>query len=262
MKLDEHAQTLPSHQNALDIFEGEWVSSMPVGSGLRAGKASAEFYNDIRIDWARQRFGGFEGRRILEIGPLEAGQTYTLCSMGAGSVLAIESNPRAFLKCLIIKEIFNLSAARFLLGDGVEYVRHSTEDFDVCIASGVLYHLRDPIGFLEAVSLRSDRLLIWTHYYDPEILDGPGLEHSQFQRREMRLTARGEAFTGFRRSYSASELRAAGSAGGTHDWSCWLPRPEIERALRLFGFTKIECAFEDRAHPLGPCLTICASRQA
>lgn len=258
MKLEEHFRSLPSHQNALDIFEGEWLSSMPAGSGLRAGDASAEFYNDIRIDWARQRFGGFEGKRILEIGPLEAGQTYTLCKMGAGSVLAIESNPRAFLKCLIIKEIFDLSTARFLLGDAVEYVRQTTESFDICIGSGVLYHLRDPIGFLELISSRTDRLLLWTHYYDFEILDGLGLERAHFRRREVRLTAGAETFIGFKHSYS--NIRSPLFLGGTHDWSCWLPRPEIERALRLFGFTVIEYGFEDRAHPHGPALAICASR--
>lgn len=254
----EHFRSLPSHQNALDIFEGEWSASMPVGSGLRAGNTAAEFYSDIRIDWARQWFGGFEGRKILEIGPLEAGQTYTMCRMGAGSVLAIDSNPRAFLKCLIIKEIFGLSAAHFMLGDAVEYVRETTETFDICIASGILYHLRDPIGFLEAASRRSDRLFLWTHYYDFDCLQRLGLERKRFRRREVSLTARGETFTGYRHTYP--DARNPLAIGGMAEWSCWLPRPEIERALRLFGFTLVGFAFEDTAHPHGPCLAICASR--
>jgi hypothetical protein len=124
----------------------------------------------------------------------------------------------------------------------------------------VLYHLQDPISFLEAISSKSDRLLVWTHYYDFEVLEGLRLERSHFRRREVRLTARGEAFTGFKHSYSASDLRNPRSASGGHEWSCWLPRPEIERALRLFGFTKIYNSFEDRAHPHGPCFAICASR--
>jgi len=258
MKVDKHVLCLPSHQNALDIFEGEWLSSMPVGSGLRAGDAVEEFYSDVRIDWARQMFDGFEGKRILEIGPLEAGQTYTLCKMGADNVLAIESNPRAFLKCLIIKEIFGLSSAHFLLGDAVEYVRQVPENFDICIASGVLYHLRDPIGFLELISSRTDHLLLWTHYYDFEALEGLGLEERHFRRREMRLTARGETFSGFQHSYQ--DHHSPLFLGGTHEWSCWLARPEIERALRLFGYTTIEYGFEDRSHPHGPSLAICASR--
>ena len=180
MKLQGHCLSLPSHQNALDIFEGEWLSSMPVGSGLRGGDAAQEFYSDVRIDWARHTFGGFAGKKVLEIGPLEAGQTYTLCKMGATNVLAIESNPRAFLKCLIIKEIFDLSAAHFLLGDAVEYVRQTPESFDICIASGVLYHLRDPIAFLEQISSRTDHLLLWTHYYDFEALERLGLEDAIF----------------------------------------------------------------------------------
>jgi hypothetical protein len=167
-------------------------------------------------------------------------------------------NPRAFLKCLIIKEIFGLSAAHFMLGDGVAYVREASETFDVCIASGVLYHLRDPIGFLDAASRRSDRLFLWTHYYDFDCLKRRRIERRSFRRREVSLTARGESFTGFRHTYPDPGNPLA--IGGMGEWSCWLPRPEIERALRLFGFTVVEFAFEDRDQPHGPSVAICATR--
>ena len=74
----------------------------------------------------------------------------------------------------------------------------------------------------------------------------------------MHLTARGETFSGFKHNYQDHDSPLF--LGGTHEWSCWLARPEIERALRLFGYTAIEYGFEDRAHPHGPSLAICASR--
>jgi len=258
MKIDEHVRTAPSAQNALDVFQDEWASSMPPESGLRAGDTTANFYNDIRIHWGGGVLGGFEGKSVLEIGPLEAGQTYTICRLGARSVTAVESSPRAYLKCLIIKEVFGLGNAHFHLGDGVEYLRQCTESFDVCVASGVLYHMTNPIEFLDLIAPRSDRLLIWTHYYDFEILDAMGLEAKHFRRREITMTARGEAFVGYKNTYA--DTRNPLFLGGTHEYSCWLPRPTIERALRLFGFTDIQYNLEDTAHPHGPCVTICASR--
>ena len=40
--------------------------------------------------------------------------------------------------------------------------------FDLVWASGVLYHMSDPIGFLESVSRVSDCIFIWTHYVDAD----------------------------------------------------------------------------------------------
>ena len=49
--------------------------------------------------------------------------SYMLQKAGAHSVTAIESNSRAFLKCLCVKEICNLKNVKFMLGDCVEYLQ-------------------------------------------------------------------------------------------------------------------------------------------
>src|SRR5581483_4968020 len=66
----------PSDQNALNLFAGEWSSSPPASRpGLKAGETP--LFDDPRITWARDRFvelgleGGFAGRDVLELGPLE-----------------------------------------------------------------------------------------------------------------------------------------------------------------------------------------------
>ena len=257
MKIDEHVRTAPSAQNALDIFEGEWAGMMPPESGLRAGSV-ARLYDDIRMHSTRQVFDGFDGKSILEIGPLEGGHTHALCRMGARLVTAVESNPRAYLKCLIIKEVFGLTAARFLLGDAVEYLRHCRESFDVCIASGILYHLRNPVEFLDLIAPRSDRLFLWTHYYDLDALERLGHEARRFRKRRVTLTARGEDFTGVQQSYA--ETGHPCFLGGTHDYSVWMPLPEIERVLRHLGFPDIRYGHQEPDHPLGPATGIWALR--
>jgi hypothetical protein len=116
--LDGYVQGSPSDQKALDIFKGEWSSQLPGAcKELKAG--TVPLFEDARMVWAAEQLGGFSGQRVIELGPLEAGHTYMLESLGAESILAVEANKRAFLKCLIVKEILRLNRSRFVLGDFV-----------------------------------------------------------------------------------------------------------------------------------------------
>ncbi|HEY9709972.1 MAG TPA: hypothetical protein V6D48_17330, partial [Oculatellaceae cyanobacterium] len=120
--LDKYVTSVPSPQNAFDIFKGEWSSKLPEPfAALQAG--SAPLFEDPRIDWCNAQFGGFEGKTVLELGPLEAGHTYMIERLGAGEIVSIEANTRAYLKCLIVKELLELKHTRFLCGDFVEYLR-------------------------------------------------------------------------------------------------------------------------------------------
>ena len=78
------------------------------------------------------------GRTVLELGPLEAGHSYLLERLGAAEIVGIEANTRAYLRCLVVKEILGLGRARFLCGEFVSYLRTSDRRFDLAVASGVL----------------------------------------------------------------------------------------------------------------------------
>jgi hypothetical protein len=60
------------------------------------------------------------------------------------NVTAIEGNVGAFLRCLLLKNYFNLKS-KFLLGDFLKYMAVQTNGPDLMYASGVLYHLTDPV---------------------------------------------------------------------------------------------------------------------
>ena len=116
--LDRYVASAPSPQNALDIFEGAWTSRLPSPfENARVG--ATPLFEDERLAWAIDDLGGFDGARIVELGPLEGGHTYMLQRAGAASVVAIEGNRRAYLKCLVVKELLALQRARFLCGDFV-----------------------------------------------------------------------------------------------------------------------------------------------
>jgi hypothetical protein len=250
--LDQYITAKPSAQNALDIFRTEWSSELPAETGLKAGHAA--LFADQRLVWAAQQLGGFAGYRVLELGPLEAGHTYMLERGGAASVLAIEANTRAYLKCLIIKEVLNLTRARFMLGDFVAYLRESDEHFDLCLASGVLYHMLNPVELIYLATKVSDKLLLWTHYYDPQVIAAnPNLAGKFSQTIE--TTYRGFQHTLHQYAY-LDALNWEGFCGGSTPHSFWLTKEEILACLRYFGLRDLRIEFDTLEHPNGPAFCV------
>jgi hypothetical protein len=99
----------------------------------------------------------------------------------ASRIVAIEANTRAFLKCLIIKELLGLQQMRFLCGNFVEYLRQDEENFQICLASGVLYHMQNPAELIALLARRcSEHLFMWTHYYEPTIISANPLVSPKF----------------------------------------------------------------------------------
>ena len=255
--LDQYVTSAPSPQQVLDIFKGEWSSKLPEPlAELQAG--SALLFEDPRIEWGVSQLGGVEGKTVIELGPLEAGHTYMLDHFGAAEIVSIEANTRAYLKCLIVKELLELKRARFLCGDFVEYLRTNERKFDVCIASGVLYHMRNPVELLALAAKVSDQIFVWTHYYDPAIISQNPKLATKFSS-GMPAEYGGFQHTIYRQEYK-SALKWGGFCGGTQEFSHWLSREDIIACLRHFGLNNIQISFEQPDHPNGPSFALTAVR--
>ena len=249
----------PRDQNAVDIFAGEWSSRFPANRpDLKGGAAG--LYEDERVLWAARHLGGLKGKRVLELGPLEGGHSYMAEQLGAESVLAIEANNRAYLKCLIAKEVFGLNRTRFALGDFSEYLRERTGEpkFDVCLASGVLYHMRDPIDLLDGIARHAESVFLWTHYNDPAILD-PKPETSHRFGAMISVRHFGRTFE-LREFIYQEAVRWSGFCGGNAASSYWMTRTDILETLRLVGFSRVLSGLEEPEHPNGPAFCVVASR--
>ncbi len=66
----------PTAQNALDLFKGEWSTRLPDATGLVASTGPVRACEDYRVHWFEKHIpGGYAGKRVLELGPLEAGHS-------------------------------------------------------------------------------------------------------------------------------------------------------------------------------------------
>jgi hypothetical protein len=247
----------PCAQNMLDMFQSEWASRFPPPFDLlKAGEIP--LFQDGRIHWTIQELGGVSGLRILELGPLEGGHSYMLDRAGAASVQAIESNRRAFMKCLVAKEILGMNSVQFQLGDFFPFLNETEEQWDLCVASGVLYHMREPIELLMRIASHCERLFLWTHYYDSKTIETQPVFSRRFGPTAKKKVD-GFSYT-THRHYYLEALELDGFCGGNAPFSEWIGKDAILGALRHFGFNNITVVDDTLNHPNGPAFSVLATK--
>jgi hypothetical protein len=253
---DSYVATPPSAQNAIDALPG-WTTALPPEYGVVAGPMALAA--DARIVWAIERLGGVAGKRVLELGPLDGGHTYMLHMAGAARIDAIEANRLAFLRCLVTKEVTGMERARFHLGDFTRGFGSLEGRWDLIVASGVLYHLENPLSLLETLASRTDALYLWTHVVDPTAMPPGDPRRGPFTGRvsEGRL---GDVTVRLHERRYHGAHKAVAFCGGVRDRHVWMERACLLDGLAALGFDAFEIAHEDPASPSGPSLSILARR--
>lgn len=255
--LDEYVDTRPSAQNAIDLIPG-WNHALPPQYGVTAGPDA--LYDDSRIHWMLQEFGSVAGKTLLELGPLEAAHTAIIDRQAPARIDAVEANKLAYLRCLIVKEIRDLHFAKFHLGDAVKWLETAPTRYDLIVASGILYHMEDPIKLIELTAAASDAVFFWTHYVDDQempkgdprrtaITGAPILRHSHGV--DVRLHPRSY--------YQAWQDKSF--CGGVKDQHYWIEKTDLLGLLSALGFDDIKIAMEQPDHPNGPCFCVLAQRR-
>ncbi|HEU5078579.1 MAG TPA: class I SAM-dependent methyltransferase [Opitutaceae bacterium] len=256
-----YASKAPSPQLTVDLFEGEWVSKFPAPLGyLQAGQAG--LFEDPRVDWAREKLAEFgvhvKGSTVLELGPLEGGHTYRLSQYEAASVTAIEAHPRAFLRCLVAKELLGMQRVNFLYGDALAFLRESTNEYDIGFACGFLYHMVNPVEAIEQLSRRCRSVFLWTVHWDPE-RNGPNAEGLDIKGPPFAAEHAGFKHTLHRHDYG-SGFDYNKFFGGPASHAHWMEKEDILAAFRHFGMGRITVEFE--SNPNGRALRLVAARDA
>jgi hypothetical protein len=245
----------PSHQNAVELFGNRWLIRLEeLYPGLQSGPGNYLRFDDRPVKAAnRLGFvrGSLHGMRVLELGPMEGAHTYQLSKLGAESVLAIEANTHAFLRCLVMKEILQPANVRFLLGDCLAYLQQNQARFDMIFCSGILYHMQDPFELIRAMAARTDRIFLWSHYFDPAEPKGPPTLTTPVTRDGLELTY-------YQHDYGVDPAKAP-FWGGVTPLVSWMGRDDIVRCFEHFGF-EFTTILDDRELAAGHALTAAAKR--
>jgi len=242
----------PTPQTALDIFKGSWLSSFP-GEYSQYTAGHIPLFDDSRIPESTKFLGPIEGKNFLDLGPLEGGQAYVLEKMGAKSIVSVEANSILYLKCLVAKEILGMQRVRFLCGDVIEFLKTTSEHFDVCIASGILYHMTDPVELLWLLSQKIEKLMIWTHYFS-EVEESRN-KLSSFKKMTNH-EFRGVSYNYYRQEYGVA-FETNVYCGGTAMHSNWMSKEGILTALQECGYIQVNVV-QDGDSVNGPFMLITA----
>jgi len=241
----------------LDLFKGQWASAIPI-EGATTG--STGLFDDPRIEWALKNLAklGLDHRQcdFLELGPLEGGHSYGLARAGVKSVLSVEANKSAFVKCLVAREVLGYERVKFLLGEAMAFLRTSTQRYDVAFVSGFLYHMQDPVECLELLTQKARALFIWTVYWDegfsaknPSVRAGSdGVDKRLYKGVELNL---------HRHGYGEG-IDYSRFWGGPDAHAHWMEREDLKRVLRLNGFSAIIEELE--SNPNGSALKLVATK--
>ncbi|MBN8608773.1 MAG: class I SAM-dependent methyltransferase [Caulobacterales bacterium] len=121
------------------------------------GHAAEADWPKLRATWIAQlaEFGlrkPLSDMRVLDIGCFEGGVSHNLAVLGA-KVVGLEARETNLRRCEFVAQAAGLSNVRYVLGDMLRLDDHGLGEFDLIVASGVLYHIDAPdlLPFLKSV---------------------------------------------------------------------------------------------------------------
>lgn len=249
----------PNSQTIVDIFKGSWKSCLP--GNLETGQEN--MFADGRIEWFNSILpNGILNKTVLELGPFEGYQTYLLQKFHSKEIISVEANSFNFLKCLCVKEIYNLNV-RYNLGDALSFMKNCKQYFDIVWSSGILYHMHQPIDFLDQITERGDCIYIWTHYFDDDILKLTNGQEKHFYPQQDRTTLfLGKEYRLYARNYNIinyNENIPQYWEGGLDEITFWLTKETILEVLQMKGFKDIIIHADSMLNGL-PIISLAASK--
>lgn len=199
--------------------------------------------SEPRINQLSKRIN-LEGKTVLELGCLEGVHSLMLQNLGVKKVVGIEGRKENFLKCLIVKNAFNLNRCKFLFGDLNKILSVLSGPFDICLALGVLYHLEDPLSAIYRIAELTNRLFVWSHYSTKDEPKGPLIE----------VEYQGNICHG---KYVGEDIKHYLS--GLNKKSFWIFEDDFLKVVEKTGFKYIDLIQKEK-HEHGPAMTFLAQK--
>jgi hypothetical protein len=219
-----------------DLFNlfSEWKSKFIISGITYGGKND---YGDPRISMLNlpelYNYIKFENKSVLELGPLEGGNSIILEKLKIKSNLSIEGRVENYIKCCIIKNIFDLNKTKYILDNVMDINIDDYNKFDIAVVLGILYHLDKPHLLIDKLSKLSDEIIISTHYAD---------ENSPYPNAK-ELIIKHNDYTYKGRSYI--EDPNIDPNAGLQNYSFWPYKNDLIEMIRNSGFINIHILKEN-----------------
>ncbi len=164
---------------ATRVAAAGWTAhNVDLGAGIHTLPGQPLLADDVRARTIKrevQRFlardGSLAGLRLLDLGCLEGGFSLEMARADM-QVLGVEGRDSNFRKCQMLADYFALPNLQFELTDVKALTPAQHGVFDAVLCLGLLYHLDQPMAFLEqlARTLTAPRALMFldTHVAPPD----------------------------------------------------------------------------------------------
>ena len=117
--------------------------------------------------------------------------------------------------------------------------------------------MTEPLKVLDLLTQRSDRIYLWTHYFDAALI-APRPDRTAFAPVG---AIDGWSYRGSKKLYPEAALSWAGFSGGPESYAIWWDRNSLLGFFADRGY-EVTTAFQEPHHVNGPALALCASKTA
>jgi SAM-dependent methyltransferase len=178
------------------------------------------------------------GASVLDLGCKEGYNSLDFSDLGASKVLGVEARASFIEEALKDKTHGPYSSVDFVLGDARTIDEAGLGSFDICLCSGLLYHMQDPVDLLRRIGKISKHLILETHVALPVWLDPfvGGKYRCNLQRKIVSREFCGASYQGRRNIFPASvDMGTTSGSVDSHE-TFWLTIASLEKALQSGGF--------------------------
>ncbi len=175
---------------------------------------------------------------VLDLGCKEGYNALDFCDLGASKVLGVEARASFVEEALKEGAVGSYENVDFVLGDARTIDEAGLGSFDICLCSGLLYHMQDPVDLLRRIGKVSRNLVLETHVALPIWLDPlvGGKYRCNLQRKVVKREFGGETYCGRRNIFPASiDMGTTSGSVDSHE-TFWLTIESLKKALSDSGF--------------------------
>jgi SAM-dependent methyltransferase len=179
-----------------------------------------------------------DGLRVLDLGCNAGYNIFDLIECGAREAVGIEMRDSYLAEAGREKERLGCTNATFRKADARFVDTLGLGRFDLCLCSGLLYHMQNPFNLLKRIRNVCRVLALETHIA-PELWNfwRAALKYrGNLTLRKHRVVLDGHAFTGRYNIFPASQDMGKTSGSVVSHRTFWFDRASLEKAFDLAGF--------------------------